>query len=465
VTGGRVCVVGAGAAGLCAARHLLERGLAVDVLERESDIGGIWNAALPVARVYESTEMISSKPFTQFPDFPMPDRFPDYPHHTQVLEYLRSYAAAFGLGEHVELGAGVARIESAVGGEPDAGWRVRLESGEERMYDAVVIANGHNCAPRMPDFRGRFSGETIHAAHYRTPDIFAGKRVLVVGGGNSGCDIAVEAAQHAEAAFHSLRRGYHFIPKYILGWPADQVGDVMHRLRLPLRLRRAVAAVVLRAIHGRPRRSGLPRPDHALFETHPVVNSLLPRYVRDGRIAIRPDVERLDGDGVVFRDGRRERVDLIVYATGYRIHVPFLDPALLNGPEGRPRLWLHVFHPTLDTLFAVGMVQTDSGLFGIVHEQARAVAGFLAAARPDLAPPGAGAAAAPGATAAASRAVEGSGSRAVERVRREKRAALAGDTDPGLTGGIRYRSSARHHLEVEHWSYRRRLERLADSFP
>lgn len=434
MSGRRACVIGAGASGLCAARHLLDRDLDVDVLEREADIGGIWNAALPVARVYRSTQMISSKPFTQFPDFPMPARFPDYPHHEQVLEYLRSYADAFRLGEHIELRTGVSRIEPEADGGPAVPWRVRLESGEERRYDAVVIANGHNHAPRLPDFPGRFDGETLHAAHYRTPDIFHGKRVLVVGGGNSGCDIAVEAAQHADATFHSLRRGYHFIPKYLFGWPADQVGDLLHRLRLPLWLRRAIAGGVLRAVHGSPRRSSLPRPDHALFETHPVVNSLLPFYVREGRIGIRPDVERLDGDGVVFLDGRREQIDLIVYATGYRIRIPFLDPALLNGPEGRPAFWLHVFHPDLDTLFAVGMVQADSGLFGIVHEQARAVAGFLASIR------------------------DPATSRAVDRVRRARRAA-----DPDLAAGIRYRGSARHHLEVEHWSYRARLQRLADS--
>jgi hypothetical protein len=137
--------------------------------------------------------------------------------------------------------------------------------------------------------------------------------------------------------------------------------------------RRAIAGAVLRVVHGSRRRTGLPRPDHALFETHPVVNSLLPYYVRHGRIAVRPDVERLDGDGVVFSDGTREQIDLIVYATGYRIEVPFLDPALMNGPEGRPRLWLHVFHPTLDTLCAVGMIQTDSGLFGIVAVRCRIV--------------------------------------------------------------------------------------------
>jgi hypothetical protein len=441
VSGHRVCVIGAGASGLCVARHLLDRGLAVDVLEREADIGGIWNAALPIARVYESTEMISSKPFTQFPDFPMPDHFPDYPHHAQVLAYLRAYAERFALASRIELRTGVAWVEPVgpVAADPGVAWRVRLESGEERRYGAVVIANGHNHAPRIPDLPGRFSGETLHAAHYRTPAIFAGKRALVMGGGNSGCDIAVEAARHATVTWLSLRRGYHFIPKYILGWPADQVGDVLHRLRLPLRLRRAIAAIVLRGVRGSLRRSGLPRPDHALFETHPVVNTRLPRYVREGRIGIRPDVERLDGDGVVFRDGRREQVDLIVYATGYRMHVPFLDPAMLNGPEGRPGLWLHVFHPTLDTLFAVGMIQTDSGLFGIVHEQARAVAGFLAMLQSDPGP-----------------------SNAVERVRRARRAAEQ-SSDAELAGGIRYRPSARHHLEVEHWSYRRRLERLADS--
>ncbi len=412
----------------------------MDILEREADIGGIWNAALPVARVYASAHMISSKPFTQFPDFPMAAELPDYPHHAQVLDYLRAYAARFELAAHIELETTVDRIEPLGAVAPDVDWKVRLGSGEERRYDAVVIANGHNHAPRLPDLPGRFDGETLHAADYRTPDIFEGKRVLVMGGGNSGCDIAVEAAQHAASTFHSLRRGYHFIPKYLFGWPADQVGDFLHRLRFPLWLRRAVAGIVLRLVLGSRRRSGLPRPDHALFETHPVVNSLLPDYVRHGRIAVRPDVERLDGDRVVFVDGGSERIDLIVYATGYRIDVPFVDPALLNGPEGRPRLWLHVFHPVMDTLFAVGMIQTDSGLFGIVHEQARTMAAYLAGTWASRSAP-----------------------RGVQRLRRRKREAADAAMRRQLAAGIRYRSSARHHLEVEHWSYRRRLERLADS--
>ena len=424
----RVCVVGAGSSGLAAAKNLAERGFVADVLEREDDLGGNWNYGKPFTRVYRSTHMISSKPFTQFPDFPMPAEFPDYPHHAQVLAYLRAYAERFGVGRRIEYRAPVERIEPADGGR---GWEVTTGAGETRRYAAVVIANGHNWSPKIPAYPGEFAGETMHSAHYRVPEVLAGKRVLVVGGGNSGCDIAVEAAQHAARAFHSTRRGYWYMPKYLLGKPADQVGDVMLRLRAPLWLRRLVASLSVRFIVGPQERTGLPRPDHRLFETHPIVNSLLPYYVKHGDVTPKPDVARLDGRAVEFADGSREEIDLIVFATGYDIEFPFIDRAWLNWRDGRPRLFRNVFHPELDTLFVAGLIQPDSGQFGLVHWQTRAIALFLDAAR--------------------------RGTPAAERFRALKRGP---DADPGH--GIRYKESTRHYLEVEHWSYLRGLRKICE---
>jgi hypothetical protein len=309
------------------------------------------------------------------------------------------------------------------------GWAVTTGAGETRRYAAVVIANGHNWSPRVPAYPGEFAGETLHSAHYRTPEVFAGKRVLVVGGGNSGCDIAVEAAQHAAKAFHSTRRGYWYMPKYLLGKPADQVGDVMLRLRAPLWLRRTVASLSVRFIVGPQERTGLPRPDHRLFETHPIVNSLLPYYVKHGDITPKQDVARLDGQTVEFADGTREEIDLVVFATGYNIEFPFIDRAWLNWRDGRPRLFRNVFHPELDTIFVAGLIQPDSGQFGLVHWQTRAIALFLDAAR--------------------------RGTPAAARFRELKRGP---DADPGH--GIRYKESTRHYLEVEHWSYLRGLRKI-----
>ncbi|HEX2202383.1 MAG TPA: NAD(P)-binding domain-containing protein [Longimicrobium sp.] len=420
----RVCVVGAGSSGLAAAKNLAERGIDADVLEREDDLGGNWNYGKPYARVYRSTRMISSKPFTQFPDFPFPAEYPDYPHHAQVLAYLRAYAEHFGVAERIEYHTPVARIEPA----GDA-WEVTTGAGETRRYGAVVVANGHNWSPKTPAYPGTFTGETMHSADYRTPHVFDGKRVLVVGGGNSGCDIVVEAAQHGARAFHSTRRGYWYMPKYILGRPSDQVGDTLLKLGVPLAVRRVIGSVSFRLLVGKPGKNGLPKPDHRLFETHPVVNSLLPYYVGHGDVAPKPDIASFEGRTVRFTDGTAEEVDLIVFATGYHIEFPFLDRAHLNWVDGRPRLFRNVFHPEGDTLFVAGLIQPDSGQFGLVHWQTRAVALFLDAAR--------------------------RGTPAAEAFRRRKRA-----WNEDLGHGIRYKASTRHYLEVEHWSYRNGLRKL-----
>jgi Flavin-binding monooxygenase-like len=308
---------------------------------------------------------------------------------------------------------------------------VRLATGECRRYEGVVVANGHNWDPRWPDFPGKFDGQEIHSAEYKTPDVLRGRRVLVVGAGNTGCDIAVEAATHAEAVFHSLRRGYYFIPKFLFGRPSDVVCEKLLRLGLPGRLRRLIARGVLKLTVGDVEKYGLPAPDHELFSSHPIINSQLPYYVGHGRIRPKGNVARLLGDRVRFEDGSEESVDLIVYATGYKISIPFLDRQYLNWRDGRPRLYLNVFHPRHDNLFVIGLIQPDSGQFGLVDYQSRLVARFVAAARAGLA--------------------------TAERFRKAK--ADGADVPNRKT---HYLDTPRNLLEVEHYSYRRQMQRELD---
>lgn len=424
----KYCIVGAGSSGLAAAKNLQQAGIPFDCLEREDDVGGNWYYGKPHSSVYRSTHLISSKPLTEYTDFPMPAEYPDYPGHEQVLEYLRSYARAFGLYDAIEFHTTIERITPA--GTPSAkcGWDVALADGSLRRYRGVVIANGHNWDPRWPDFPGRFDGTVLHSAQYKTPEVLAGKRVLVVGGGNSGCDIAVESAQHAARTFHSLRRGYHYVPKYLAGRPTDQVNERFLRWRLPLWLRRRVASLIGRVLVGRPENYGLPRPDHRLFETHPIINSQMLYYAGHGLIRPKPDVAELCGQRVRFADGTLEPIDVIVYATGFNITFPFIDRKYLNWRDGRPELYLNIFHPQRDELCVVGLIQPDSGQFGLVDYQAQLIARFLAAIDRD--PP------------------------AAERFRRRK-----ATSRPDLGRGIRYVNSSRHLLEVEHFSYRQRLRR------
>jgi cation diffusion facilitator CzcD-associated flavoprotein CzcO len=442
----KFCIIGAGSSGLAAAKNFLAAGIPFDCLEREDDLGGNWNFGKPHSSVYASTHLISSKPLTEYTDFPMPEDWPQYPSHEQALEYFRSYARHFGLYEHIEFKTAVQRCEplpldpsgplrlagrAGEGGNAvrAGGWLVRLATGATRRYRGVVIANGHNWDPRWPEYAGEFTGEAIHSCQYKTADVLRGKRVLVVGGGNSGCDIAVEAAVHAKRALLSMRRAYPILPKFFRGRPIDQCGEFAFWLRLPLWARRVTGALISHLVLGPAWRTGVPRPDHRLFESHPIINSQIHHHVGHGNLELRPDIARLDGQRVRFVDGRDDEVDLIIYATGYRVTIPFLDAQLLHWHDGAPRLYLNVFHPQRDDVFAIGLIQPASGQWGLVDYQAQLVARYIRGI--DAGAPGA------------------------SWLQRLKRTA-----QPDLGNGVNYVPSPRHALEVEYFSYRRRLKKL-----
>ncbi|HET6212707.1 MAG TPA: NAD(P)-binding domain-containing protein [Micromonosporaceae bacterium] len=380
--GDTVCVVGAGASGLAAVKNLREHGFAVDCYERETGVGGGWNWRHDRSPVYSTAHLISSKPFTQYPDFPMPDAWPDYPHHSLLLAYLERYADHFDLRRHIWFGTEVTRAEPA--GE-DQRWDVTIRGargGAERTqrYAALVVANGHNWAPKMPSYEGLadFKGQVIHASGYKDPAQLRGRRVLVVGGGNTGCDLAVEAAQLAARCWHSTRRGYWYAPKFVLGRPADQINDTVLALRLPLRLRQWIFHRTLKMTVGDLTRFGLPKPDHKVYETHPIANSQLVYYIGHGAITPVPDVARFHRDGVDLADGRTVMPDLVVLATGYLPRFEFLTPDVLGvDTNGRPRLHMHLFSRAHPTLAVAGLLQPDSGVFALVHWQTVAFARWL----------------------------------------------------------------------------------------
>lgn len=426
----RWCVVGAGSSGLTATKNLREHGLAVDCFEREDDIGGNWNARLATSRVYGSTHLISSKPFTQYPDFPMPDHFPDYPHHSHMLTYFQRYRDHFGLDDAIRFSTAVERIEPHDSGR---NWAVTVRPAAggaptTQRYAGVVIANGHNWSPKAPAYPGTFSGTVLHSADYKGPELLRGKRVLVVGAGNTGCDVAVESAQNAAHTFHSTRRGYWYAQKYSFGKPSDQVYDLVLALGLPKRVVQFLLETTLKLTTGDITRVGLKRPDHRMLETHPIVNQQLVYYVGHGEITPTEDIARLDGDGVEFSDGRREQVDVIVNCTGYLVRFPFIDHAHLNWRGERPHLFKHVFNPLHENLFVCGLIQPDSGQFKLVHWQAVAIAKAITAAADD-----------PGALA---------------RFRTLRDANL----DESLGGGVHYQESTRHLFEINHYDYLRGLQ-------
>jgi NADPH-dependent 2,4-dienoyl-CoA reductase/sulfur reductase-like enzyme len=436
-------VVGAGGLGLAAMKNLVAVGFDVTGYDLADEVGGNWYIDGPTSRVYESTHTISTKPFTQYPDFPMPDEWPDYPHQRQMGEYLRRYADHFDLRRRIRFCTEVVRVEPVDPSDPATAWDVTARGPDgvttTDRVDVVVVANGHNWRPKVPDVPGDFAGEVMHSAQYKSAEVLRGRRVLVVGAGNTGCDIAVEAAQQARSVLHSTRRGYWYAPKYAFGRPADQINDLITGLRTPMWLKQRLMHATIRLTVGDHAKLGLPAPDHAILETHPIANSLLPYYVGQGDITPVPDVERFAGDRVVFTDGSEAEVDLVVFATGYLAEFPFLDPDVLDWRDGRPNLALNMVPERYDTIAVAGLYQPDSGVFAIAHWQGVLVAELFDTVT--TSPPQA-------------RQVRSQVLHPLRQVTSESRE---------LSGGVRFARSTRRFFEVSHQEYLRALDRTIDA--
>ncbi|ESW61847.1 MAG: monooxygenase [Rhodobacter sp. CACIA14H1] len=366
----KICIIGAGPAGLAMARACLVAGVPYDQFDAHSDVGGLWDIDQPGSPMYESAHFISSKTMSGFDGFPFPADYPDYPSHRQILTYIRAFADHWSLRDRIRFSTRIADIEK----QDEGDWIVTLDSGERRRYLGVVCATGSNWHPRIPEFKGHFDGEIRHSGTYRSPDEFRGKRVMVVGAGNSGVDIACDAATNADRAFLSVRRGYHFVPKHIMGTPTDVFAS--SGPKLPLWLMRIVFGGLLKFYVGDVTRVGLPKPDHKLLESHPILNTQVLHHMHHGDLIAKPDIDRLDGNGVIFKDGTREELDMILLATGYTQVQPYArDYFRYEG--GRPNMYLQLFSREHRNLTAPSFIETNSGAFKLFDLMAFAIANHI----------------------------------------------------------------------------------------
>jgi cation diffusion facilitator CzcD-associated flavoprotein CzcO len=371
----RHCIIGAGPGGLVQARALRWAGLPFDVLERHKNVGGLWDIDNPTTAVYASAHFVSSRTQSGFLDFPMPDTVAEFPGRVEILDYLRAFADAYDLKRHIQFSSPVQKVE------PQGGlWHVTV-GDQVRVYRSVICATGMHSEPVLPQIPGRFSGTQRHSMTYRTPDEFRDQRVLIVGAGNSGCDIATEAARNARAAYISMRRGYHFLPKTIFGKPAD----VYERENewMPFRFRRWVFTHMLRVLLGDLTRYGLQQPEHRLFETQPILNSDILHCLAHGSLSARPDIERLDGKRVRFVDGSSVEVDQIVYATGYRASLPYLDASHVEWHGHGLGHFLTCFSRRHANLFTLGFFEGNAAVFPQLELLAVLIARFLRAQEKD----------------------------------------------------------------------------------
>jgi dimethylaniline monooxygenase (N-oxide forming) len=399
----KVCVIGAGSSGIATIKALAEREIPFDCFEASDQVGGNWvfENRNGMSSAYKDLFINVSRERMSYSDYPMPSSYPDFPHHTHIKEYFDKYVDHFDLRRRIafettvehaarrEDGRWEVRVVPSGGSAGDGqNGRARTGAAETRLYDALIVANGHHWDPRWPEpaFPGAdvFEGIQMHAHHYKDSSVFAGKDVVVLGMGNSAMDLAVESSYVAAHTYLAARRGAWIIPKYVFGKPVDQLPNDP---RVPFKVRQRILHRLIKTLTGPPERYGLPKPDHKFGEAHPTVSGRILDRIAHGTIVPKPNIASLDGERVRFADGSEVHADIVVYCTGYKISFPFFDESFLAAPDNHIELFRRVFHPKIDNLFFVGLLQPLGAIMPLAEAQGAWVGDHL---RGEYALPGQG---------------------------------------------------------------------------
>ena len=374
----RALIVGAGAAGLAAMDSLQKAGIPFDVVEKYSEIGGLWNYKKPDSPVSQNTHAIGHKSMQRYSGFPMPEDYPAYPNNRQILDYLIAYAEKNQLYERIQFGVSVEKVE-----REDRFWRVTLSNKEVRSYRWALIASGYHNNPYIPKFEGKFSGEIIHSSKYKKPQQLLNKKVLVVGAGQSAMDILEDSATTAQKTIHSTRSSFYIGNKIILGFPAEKIANFPIIRNIPtqviLRILTRISPIILLLQGIDLNKLNIPQHTSKSGVTKPVFNQTIYQYYLQGDLTHKPKIQRLEGTWVIFEDGSREEIDLIICATGFNVCFPFIEKKFLNWKLEKkfPSLYLHCFHPDYDNLFVIGMIQPIGTHWQVFEAQSRLIASYI----------------------------------------------------------------------------------------
>ena len=354
----KVAVIGAGPSGITAIKNFIDEGFDVTAFERCDGVGGNWRFNDPSGHssVFETTHIISSKYTSFYEDYPLPEDASDYPSHKELLSYFDGYAEHFDIKKNIKFGTEVLSCKQL----PNSRWLLKYKhlDGDEEItleFDALVVCNGHHHVPRYPQYKGEFSGEYIHSHDYKRAAPFENKRVLVIGGGNSACDVAVETSRISQETSLSWRRGYHLVPKFMYGLPADVFAK---RSRwIPQFLRIPFMKYMLERYQGKNEDIGLPKVTNKMLATHPTVNSDLYNAIRHGKVKPRPDIESFSENTVNFVDGTSAEYDVVIACTGFKIKHSFFEKDLINFEEGPVPLLHRMLPADIKNLYFIGLFQ------------------------------------------------------------------------------------------------------------
>ncbi|CAH2311800.1 dimethylaniline monooxygenase [N-oxide-forming] 5-like [Pelobates cultripes] len=384
--GKKVAVIGAGASGLVAIKCCLDEQLEPTCFERSDDIGGLWrfkeNPEDGRASIYKTVIINTSKEMMCYSDFPIPEDYPNYMHNSKIFKYFKLYAEHFQLTKHIQFKTTVCSIKKCADFAKTGQWEVVTEKDgkqETTIFDAVLVCSGHHTNAHLPldSFPGieKFKGQYLHSRDYKEAEAFKGKRVIIVGIGNSGGDIAVELSRTADQVFLSTRRGSWILNRVSdYGYPLDLLGltrflnSIKNVIPVSLLNKIGEAKVNKRFDHAN---YGL-KPKHRMFSQHPMVNDDLPNRIIAGTVAIKSNVAKFTETDAIFDDGTVEKdIDAVIFATGYTFNFPFCEH--LKVQNNKISLYKYVFLPELEkqTLAVIGLIQPLGAIMPISELQAR----------------------------------------------------------------------------------------------
>ena len=381
----KVLIIGAGPAGLAAAASLKALEVPFDIVDRADHVGGIWDPEREDSPIWPAMEMISSREQTQYEDLLQPVSFHEFLTPAHMAKYLRAYASRHGITDHFRPRTAVRAARHFEEGV----WEVELSTGEIGIYRAVISAHGISQRPHRPDWAADVPGtvQVMHSSEWTGADGLEGRRVLVVGSGQSAADIAVDAARRALEVRWSMRTGHWVVPRRIAGVPGDVASAREPAMLGGLNAR--IAETVVRRTVGDPVEAGLPRPAQPLLEDRVIVSDDLLQRLSEGRITPAGEVQGVDAEGVVTHARGRDafgtdtyRADLIVLATGYETGADHLPEDLVpRTASGESDLFLGAFARGRDDLVILGQQRVSGGVLPLLVEQADIAAYVLAATR------------------------------------------------------------------------------------